>query len=111
MQIPSTIPGSGGEVALGAKMTGQAQIVSTFGTPFTLEGLLMRRIQKQWMPSQVCYPPQTMWARMSRMMWSSGAAHGGMIADDNKKAVPAHCVFSIHSLPPFFLLETDGVGK
>lgn len=38
-QIPSTIPGSGGQVAPGAETTGQAQIVSAFGTPFTLEGL------------------------------------------------------------------------
>jgi len=48
---------------------------------------------------------------MSRTMQGSGAVHGGMIADDNKKAVPAHHAFSIHSLPPFSLLETDGVGE
>src|SRR5216683_8446818 len=36
---PSTIPGSGGQVAPGAESTGHAQIVNTFGAPFMLEGL------------------------------------------------------------------------
>jgi nuclear GTP-binding protein len=33
------IPGSDGQVAPGAETTGQAQIVSTLGVPFVLEGL------------------------------------------------------------------------
>ena len=37
--IPSTIPGSGGQVAPGAETTGQAQIVNALGVPFVLEGL------------------------------------------------------------------------
>lgn len=37
--IPSTIPGSGGQVAPGAETTGQAQIVNALGAPFVLEGL------------------------------------------------------------------------
>jgi nuclear GTP-binding protein len=37
--IPSTIPGSGGQVAPGAETTGQAHIVDALGTPFVLEGL------------------------------------------------------------------------
>ncbi|KAF8502890.1 hypothetical protein F5888DRAFT_1868237 [Russula emetica] len=38
--IPSTRPGSGGQVAPGTEMTGQAQIVNAPGAPFVLEGLL-----------------------------------------------------------------------
>ena len=37
--IPSTIPGSSGQVAPGAETTGQAQIVNALGVPFVLEGL------------------------------------------------------------------------
>jgi hypothetical protein len=37
--IPSTIPGSGGQVAPGAETTSQAQIVNALGAPFVLEGL------------------------------------------------------------------------
>jgi nuclear GTP-binding protein len=37
--MPSTIPGSGGQVAPGAETTGQAQIVNALGVPFVLEGL------------------------------------------------------------------------
>ena len=37
--IPSTIPGSGGQVAPGTETTGQAHIVNALGTPFVLEGL------------------------------------------------------------------------
>ena len=37
--IPSTILGSGGQVAPGAEMTGQAQIVNALGVPLVLEGL------------------------------------------------------------------------
>jgi nuclear GTP-binding protein len=37
--LPSTVPGSGGQVAPGAETTGHAQIVNAFGAPFVLEGL------------------------------------------------------------------------
>jgi nuclear GTP-binding protein len=37
--LPSTISGSGGQVAPGAESTGHAQIVNAFGAPFMLEGL------------------------------------------------------------------------
>jgi hypothetical protein len=36
--IPSTIPGSGGQVTPGAETTGKAQIVNALGVPFVLEG-------------------------------------------------------------------------
>jgi hypothetical protein len=37
--VPSTIPGTGGQVAPGAETTGNAQVVSALGAPFVLEGL------------------------------------------------------------------------
>src|SRR6267154_5057088 len=37
--IPPSIPGSGGQVALGAVTTGQAQSGNALGTSFVLEGL------------------------------------------------------------------------
>ncbi|KAH9979529.1 P-loop containing nucleoside triphosphate hydrolase protein [Lactifluus volemus] len=37
--VPSTIPGTGGQVAPGAETTGNAQIVNALGAPFVLEGL------------------------------------------------------------------------
>jgi hypothetical protein len=35
--IPSTIPGSGGQVTPGAEMTGQAQIINALSAPLVLE--------------------------------------------------------------------------
>ena len=37
--IPSTIPGSGGQLAPGAETMGQTQILKALGTPFVLERL------------------------------------------------------------------------
>jgi len=39
VHIPSTVPGSGGQVAPGAEMMDQAQIVNALSVPFVLEGL------------------------------------------------------------------------
>jgi len=103
--IPSTIPGSGGQVAPGAETTGQAQIVSAFGAPFTLEGLF-GEADAEAMDAE----PDSASAADNVGMdveddAGSGAADGGMIVDDdnNNASTSTPCVFSIHSLPPFLL--------
>jgi len=82
--IPSTIPGSAGQVAPGVETTCEAQIVSAFGAPFTLEGLSEEAGAEAMGAEPVGGPPQTMWAWMSKTMRGSGAAGRGMIVYDNK---------------------------
>jgi nuclear GTP-binding protein len=104
--IPSTIPGSGGQVAPGAETTGQAQIVSAFGAPFTLEGLF-GEADAEAMDAE---PNSTSVSDNVGMdveddagSGPSGAADGGMIVDDdnNNASTSTPCVFSLQSLSPF----------
>ena len=91
--IPSTIPGSGGQVAPGAETTGQAQIVSAFGTPFTLEGLF-GEADAEAMDAE----PNSGFAADNVGMdveddAGTGLADGGMIVDDDDdNSISAPCV-------------------
>ena len=82
--LPSTIPGSGGQVAPGAETTGHAQIVSTFGAPFMLEGLF-GEADAEAMDADPDSNPATDNAGMDIEDDASAAvaADGGMIVDDD----------------------------
>jgi len=96
--IPSTIPGSGGQVAPGAETTGQAQIVGALGTPFVLEGLFGEADAEAMMPVDV-EPDSEVGAADSVGMDVEDDAGGGMIVDgdggdiDDNKNTPCVCHF------------------
>jgi hypothetical protein len=86
--VPSTIPGSGGQVAPGAETTGQAQIVSALGTPFVLEGLF-GEADAEAMDAEPDLEPATDVMSMDVEGDAEGAAataEGGMIIDDDSGA-------------------------
>ncbi|KAF8465798.1 P-loop containing nucleoside triphosphate hydrolase protein [Russula ochroleuca] len=103
--VPSTIPGSGGQVAPGAETTGQAQIVSALGTPFVLEGLF-GEADAEAMDAEPDLEPATDVMSMDVEGDAEGAAataEGGMIIDDdsgakNNTSIGTSCVF--HPYPP-----------
>jgi len=113
--IPSTIPGRGGQVATGAETTGQAQIVSAFGAPFTLEGLF-GEADAEAMDAE----PDSGSAADNVGMdveddAGSGFADGGMIVDDdNNNSTGTPYVLHPFLFPHFSPLQTvknvDGVG-
>lgn len=99
--IPSTIPGSDGQVAPGAETTGQAQIVSAYGTPFTLEGLFGEADAEAMdaEPNSGCAADNV--GMDVEDDAGSGLADGGMIVDDDADtSISTPCV--LH--PPFFSL-------
>jgi hypothetical protein len=65
VHIPSTVPGSGGQVAPGAEMMGQAQIVNALSAPFVLDGLF-GEADAEVMPSPIRNKPLTRWVWMLR---------------------------------------------
>jgi nuclear GTP-binding protein len=98
--LPSTIPGSGGQVAPGAETTGHAQIVSTFGAPFMLEGLF-GEADAEAMDADPDSNPATDNAGMDIEDDASAAvaADGGMIVDDDySHSADLLCVIQL----PFF---------
>ena len=78
--IPSTIPGRGGQVAPGAETTGQAQIVSAFGAPFTLEGLFGEADAEAMDAEQDSGSAAD---NVGMDVEDDGLADGGMIVDDD----------------------------
>ncbi|KAH9958417.1 P-loop containing nucleoside triphosphate hydrolase protein [Russula dissimulans] len=78
--IPSTIPGSGGQIAPGAETTGQAQIVNALSAPFVLEGLFGEADAEAMMPVDV-EPDSELGAADSVGMDVEDDAGGGMIVD------------------------------
>jgi nuclear GTP-binding protein len=83
--IPSTIPGSGGQVAPGAETTGQAQIVSALGAPFVLEGLFGEADAEAMDDEPNSEQPAADNANMDvegDVRWGT-AVDGGMIIDDD----------------------------
>jgi len=97
--VPSTIPGSGGQVAPGAETTGHAQIVSAFGAPFMLEGLF-GEADAEAMDADPDSKPATDNAGMDVEDDAAAvAADGGMIVDDDySHSAGPLCVIQ----PPFF---------
>lgn len=104
--MPSTIPGSGGQVAPGAETTGHAQIVSALGTPFVLEGLF-GEADAEVMDAEPDLEPATDVMSMDVEGDAEGAAaipDGGMVVDDdfgakNNTRIGTSCVF--HPYLPF----------
>jgi nuclear GTP-binding protein len=94
--VPSTIPGSAGQVAPGAETTGHAQIVSTFGAPFMLEGLF-GEADAEAMDADLDSNPTTDNVGMDVEDEAAVTADPGMIVDDDYSAGPL-CVLQ----PPFF---------
>lgn len=94
--VPSTIPGSGGQVAPGAETTGHAQIVSALGTPFVLEGLF-GEADAEAMDAEPNSEPSA--DAMGMDVEDDGTtADGGMIVDDdaeaeNNTSIGTLCVF------------------
>jgi len=105
--IPSTIPGSGGQVAPGTETTDQAHIVNALGTPFVLEGLF-GEADAEAIDAE---PDSELAADAMGMDVENGAegvaatADGGMIVDDDGAArnhIGTLCVFH----PTYPRLET-----
>jgi nuclear GTP-binding protein len=94
--MPSTIPGSSGQVAPGAETTGHAQIVSAFGAPFVLEGLF-GEADAEAMDADSAANNADMDVKDDDA--TAVVADGGMIVDDDNshKGGPP-CVLQ----PPFF---------
>lgn len=95
--IPSTVPGSGGQVAPGAETTGQAQIVNALSAPFVLEGLF-GEADAEAMDAE---PDSELAADAMGMDVEDDAAatgEGGMIVDDDDIGVL--CVSHPILLPP-----------
>jgi hypothetical protein len=96
--IPSTIPGSGGQVAPGAETTGQAQIVNALSAPFVLEGLF-GEADAEAMDAEPDSEPAADTIGMDVENDAEGAAataDGGMIVDDDGAAtngIGILCVF------------------
>jgi nuclear GTP-binding protein len=80
--VPSTIPGSGGQVAPGAETTGNAQIISALGAPFVLEGLF-GEADTEAMDAEPHWQPEGSSAGVSMDVENEVAADGGMVVDDD----------------------------
>jgi len=102
--IPSTIPGSGGQVAPGAETTGQAQIVNALGVPFVLEGLFgeadAEAINAE--PDSELAADRMGMDVEDEVEGVAATADGGMIVDDDGSANNIVCVFQ----PTYPHLET-----
>jgi hypothetical protein len=100
--IPSTVPGSGGQVAPGAETTGRSQIVNALSTPFVLEGLF-GEADAEAMDTE---PESELAADAMGMDVEDDAegagttANGGMIVDDDANNIGTLCVFHPTSTPP-----------
>ena len=97
--IPSTIPGSDGQIAPGAETTGQAQIVSNLGAPFVLEGLFgeadAEAMDAEPESEQVA---DAMGMDVEDDAAGATATDGGMIIDDDAaQNIKTLCVF--HPIP------------
>ncbi len=99
------IPGNGGQVAPGAEMTGQAQIVSALGAPFVLEGLF-GEADAEAMDAE---PDAELAADAMGMdvendaerATTTAAVDGGMIVDDDAaNNIDTLCVFNLPSPCP-----------
>ena len=80
--MPSTIPGSGGQVAPGAETTGTAQIVSALSAPFVLEGLF-GEADAEAMDAEPELEGSSAAAGVGMDVEDGAAADGGMVVDDD----------------------------